>query len=1854
MKYKCRFFSANGLMLIAATLLLAVLVPAHADLQEGGLVDMQAQLSPADEQGRYVYLVEFSDPGLLQRLNRVSGTRLDISAPATQAALSEVRNQQAAHLRSVTDALGRAVQVSHHYLVTHSGVAMRLTPEDARELARQDFVRSIERERVYELSTFRGPEFMGANQIWNGSAAPDGLGLQGENMVAAILDTGVAPNHPSFANDPACGHGEGGAPDKLISFLDCQSTDGNGLCNGPSPQDNNSHGSHVASTVAGNRLDNSTVPSPNVPAPFTEISGVAPCAHVRTYHVCQPGGCPGADVQAGMNSVLLHGDVDVMNFSISGGTSPWADNDRRKLDLVDAGIFVAASAGNTTATITNPVGQVNHRGPWVASIAASTHDVTSGNQLSVVGGPQDALAVQGSGPTMSEDFTGQLRYAGDVDATNVEGCAAFPSNAFDGEAALISRGTCNFSVKVDNAVAAGATFVVVFNNVPGAPTVMGALEATTVSSVMVSQAVGQSIITVLDGATAEVFVDAEVAALIEAALGDNLANFSLRGPTPAPLQDLQKPDITAPGVGIWAASIQPGGYQFMSGTSMSGPHAAGAAVLVRQANPDWTPSEVKSALMLTAFNGGHKENGVTSWDPDDVGSGRVDLTQAALAGLVMDETFANYLAANPATGGDVKTLNLPAVRNLNCTPQCSFTRTLRNTLDVASNWTVTLGGFTPDLDVQVTPSTFSFTGDTNETVTLTITAIPQANLTGGIEFGRIMLSEDSDLAPGAHLTAAISGTQSEPAAAAIDETEFTILLEEGNSGSATFNISNVGTGTAVDDLLYDIEESAPAAVVLGGQREANPPQDISLVIDAGIATIIGVDNQEILWFNRFTPGPLDIPFTLEEVSIGFAPGNAGVVAGDLFDVHVWFDPDGDPTTGANHVASVLNQTITAGVNFQTVTLPPGINIDSDSGDVLIGVVNRTTGELYRPAVADAPGTSQQRSWIAFNFPGGVAGDPPVFSEAVSFALIDNLLAGRNWTIRGFGTGGSACLTPSDVPWLTVTPTSGAVAVNTAETVQIDVDSTGLAPGSYEARICVNTSDTSNPVFVLPVTMEVTVAGGLPTIEVNPGSLGFEVDVLDTASSQIIDIANTGNDLALDWFIEQAEGVASAFVAAIPDNQQRETGSGPIMGTLDGRVSVYASELAASSLPAGFGGPTLSVDGKVSVAAFGSPLNSSMTLDIGVGNELIGLGWEVTIETFEGSWLSESRLAIVPNPGDQTGLFLRPGVGDNASGIATYSSNGILDFAGAGIDPIAANASGEIYLEWHETFVDSAELPDAEWSDPATGQSLPPGLTLVCTDQAACDAALGGGPPPNVCDAPSDISWLDVSPSAGSTASGDTSPVSVSVDASDLEPGSYTATLCVHSNDPATPLVEVPVSLEVSAPANAARIEGTVQGLGYCQANPILAAGAGVEIVGAQETFNLTADANGFYSLFLDAANSPIDITVSAPNHIADSQSGVVISGQTTAVADFELVLEAACAQVTPAAFSEVFGPGNSGGNFAMTIDNALGGAELVWNIQEAEPSVVNYTYGLDGAGELISAMGGSRGGETVASEPLEGQTPVVNAGIQGGPISSNFGEGFDDITLLPGAGWFLQNLSDPLGTSNWFQGNPTVFAAHEGEPNSYIGANFNNTAGGTGIISNWLMTPEVQLFNGTELRFWTRVGTGGNAFPDRLEVRLSSSGSSTFAGSAATDVGDFDTLLLSVNENLGSNYPEVWTEFVVEVSGLAEPTSGRFAFRYFVTDAGPAGDNSNFIGIDTVSVAQPNFCQAPSDVPWLSVSPILGTTAAGDSSVVNVAVDSTGLAAGSHDAFICVSSNDTENDLIQVPFSIEVLGDEVFRDRFEG
>ena len=198
-----------------------------------------------------------------------------------------------------------------------------------------------------------------------------------------------------------------------------------------------------------------------------------------------------------------------------------------------------------------------------------------------------------------------------------------------------------------------------------------------------------------------------------------------------------------------------------------------------------------------------------------------------------------------------------------------------------------------------------------------------------------------------------------------------------------------------------------------------------------------------------------------------------------------------------------------------------------------------------------------------------------------------------------------------------------------------------------------------------------------------------------------------------------------------------------------------------------------------------------------------------------------------------------------------------------------------------------------------------------------------------------------------------------------------------------------------------------------------------------------------------------------------------------------------------------------------------------------------------------------------------------------------FTEGFNDLfdasatsttTALESRGWSLTNNSTALGATGWF-GNGTAFTSHAGA--GYVAANFENISG-TGTISNWLISPMVTLHNGDTFSYWTRTSTA--LHPDRLEVRLSTNGTSTNVGTTDTSVGDFTTLLETVNTSLltgSANYPTVWTQHTVTVSGLSSSVSGRFAFRYFVTSAGFGAANGEYIGIDDVAYV-PNLTKTVS------------------------------------------------------------------------
>lgn len=709
---------------------------------------------------RATYIVTYSDPGLLKvqrTASRSAGQRkFDVDSPEVSAHRALLEQRQAALFDAISDRIGRAPTQKHAYFVARSGVALQLTEAEATQIASVPGVAKVQKELIYDMTTFRGPTYIGANTIWDGSGTPTGAAgaTRGQGMKIGLFDSGSNVDHPSYAPMGAeCGYS---TPEPKLFAFDC----GQSQCAGGTPNDDASgHGSHTSSTAGGN-----TVPTTANPAPPIGISGVASCAKLYTYKVCTPT-CAGSNIAAAVDKAILDG-VDVVNISlgpnINGALDPWA-NDGDTLEMMNADILVAMSAGNTRTAPTQPtqpIGEVKNVGPWVLTVANSSHDAINKNRVDVAGGPQNVYGLKGTGPNFAGNLVGQI--ADSSDLGNVEGCTAsggFAAGSMTGRIALIRRGTCGFLEKVNNATTAGAIGAIIYNNVVGFPIVMGAQEASTIPSVMVSQADGQAISTFLDSnATAQGTVSGTTVLELLPAAGGVINSGSLRGPLA--LFDVTKPDITAPGTNIFAAYKDPEQYSFLSGTSMSSPHVAGAAALVRKVQPTWTPMEVHSALMLTANGTQTRENATTPADANDVGSGMVDLTKAAKLGVVLPETYDNMLRANPASGGNPRRLNIASVRNTACQDSCYFIRTLRNTSTTATSWTAAATMTNaPGVTVRVFPTSFSFSGGLGETreVAIVVDIASGTTVTAPV-FGQVTFTENGSLSPPARMTVNIRGS----------------------------------------------------------------------------------------------------------------------------------------------------------------------------------------------------------------------------------------------------------------------------------------------------------------------------------------------------------------------------------------------------------------------------------------------------------------------------------------------------------------------------------------------------------------------------------------------------------------------------------------------------------------------------------------------------------------------------------------------------------------------------------------------------------------------------------------------------------------------------------------------------------------------------------------------------------------------------------------------------------------------------------------------------------------------------------------------------------------------------------------
>jgi subtilisin family serine protease len=728
---------------------------------------------PPDAQGRYSMLVRFNEapvatyrgglPGLAATNPRARGeTRLDPDAPASRAYRAFLESRQAQHLAAIGARLGRELAAERQFLLVLNGAQVRMTLAEAEALRGLDFVKSVHLEEVAYPTTDVGPAWIGAPAFWNGDSA-SGIENRGEGVVIGIIDSGFNHGHPSFAEvSPGDGyvHVNPNGPGVFLGVCDPAHPNHQPLCNDktigaysfhPSTTDPNDttsgHGSHVAGTAAGNPVD-ATIAGLTLP-----ISGVAPRANLINYRVCFPT-CPQLSSVAAVEQGITDG-VHVLNYSISGSDNPWNNIvDLAFLDAFEAGIYVSASAGNDGPGAST----VAKTGPWNASVGNSTHNRVIGKRVDAAGLLNLHAIPSSGGPQVTSDLTADLLDLADVVPSNPLGCNAgggIPGGSLTGAIVLIQRGDCPFAEKINNAAAAGAVAVLMFNNAGGPPIVMGGVEATTIPGVMLDLVEGLEV-RAAAGAGSEATLYAATSVATRDRWGDVMAQGSSRGPSQF---NVLKPDFIAPGTNVLAADIvSAGNFGLKSGTSMASPHGAGAAALLIAEHPTWSPAQVKSALALSAKSTGIlNHDGINPATPFARGSGRINLAAAAHISLVMDETHANFVAANPGTGGDPRTLNLPSMQDWNCVGTCSWTRTVTSVAADPVNYQVQTSA-PAGVTLSVVPSTFSLAPGASQE--LTITANTSAAPPGQWYFGEVRLVDaDSTVT---HINESFTGTDFPP------------------------------------------------------------------------------------------------------------------------------------------------------------------------------------------------------------------------------------------------------------------------------------------------------------------------------------------------------------------------------------------------------------------------------------------------------------------------------------------------------------------------------------------------------------------------------------------------------------------------------------------------------------------------------------------------------------------------------------------------------------------------------------------------------------------------------------------------------------------------------------------------------------------------------------------------------------------------------------------------------------------------------------------------------------------------------------------------------------------------------------
>jgi hypothetical protein len=523
-------------------------------------------------------------------------------------------------------------------------------------------------------------------------------------------------------------------------------------------------------------------------------------------------------------------------------------------------------------------------------------------------------------------------------------------------------------------------------------------------------------------------------------------------------------------------------------------------------------------------------------------------------------------------------------------------------------------------------------------------------------------------------------------------------------------------------------------------------------------------------------------------------------------------------------------------------------------------------------------------------------------------------------------------------------------------------------------------------------------------------------------------------------------------------------------------------------------------------------------------------------------------------------------------------------------------------------------------------------------------------------------WLTTSPSGGTLAA-DTGAQSIGATfdagfSSITQPGVYTDTIVVKSNDPVKPTVVVPVTMTVDPLPTMGLLTGTVNGLAACDVNPAPLANAALLVESATMSWTLTTNASGMYQVWADAAQAPLTVTVSKSGFVGQSVAGVPLTAMQTTTRNFDLRLLAPCASSAPSNLSTTLTP-NHQQTQTLTISNT-GTVPLTWEIKE-ELTQLAPAVPLSGDATLPAPAVSSPASETVgnALEVVKGpqpsliglaSQPFVPADVlfDNGPLVTNAGAGAGgaDASALQtalglgtyGAGHALSSgfrvADDFVVTGGDWQINTITFFAYQ-------------TGSGT-----------TSTINHVNVRIWDGVpGAAGSSivWGDTTTNRLSNTIWSNIYRVLDTGLTDTARPIMADTASVGISLPPgtYWLDWQTGGTGASGPwappisilgqtTTGN-AMQYDPTTStwGALTDGGTFTPQGLPFIIE-GSAGCATDIPWVSTTPMSGTTAVNSSSAVSVVFDSTGLTSGVHTGNLCVKTNDATHSKVLVPVSLTV------------